>query len=109
VILDDESPWHSYDEITGVGTFGTHDPAGDTLYGADIAVVPDWRGKGLAARLYKRRKALLKRFNLRRMVAGGRLPGYSEHAKRLGPMQYVEAVRQGMLRDQALSAHLKAG
>ncbi|QDV75776.1 bifunctional GNAT family N-acetyltransferase/carbon-nitrogen hydrolase family protein [Botrimarina mediterranea] len=109
VILDDESPWHSYDEITGVGTFGTHDPAGDTLYGADIAVVPDWRGKGLAARLYKRRKALLTRFNLRRMVAGGRLPGYSEHAKRLKPIQYVEAVKQGQLRDQALSAHLKAG
>lgn len=109
VILDDESPWHSYDEITGVGTFGTHDPAGDTLYGADIAVVPDWRGKGIAARLYKRRKAVLKRFNLRRMVAGGRLPGYSEHAKRLSPMQYVDAVKQGQLRDQALSAHLKAG
>ncbi|WP_197526551.1 carbon-nitrogen hydrolase family protein [Botrimarina colliarenosi] len=109
VILDDESPWHSYDEITGVGTFGTHDPAGDTLYGSDIAVVPDWRGKKVAARLYKRRKAVLKRFNLRRMVAGGRMPGYAEHAKRLTPMQYVEAVKQGMLHDQALSAHLKAG
>jgi len=30
VLLDDESPWHSYDEITGVGTFNTHDPGGDT-------------------------------------------------------------------------------
>lgn len=109
VILDDESPWHSYDEITGVGTFGTHDPAGDTLYGSDIAVVPDWRGQGVASRLYKRRKALLRRFNLRRMVAGGRMPGYAEHAKRLKPMQYVEAVKRGELRDPALGAHLKAG
>jgi len=108
-ILDDDSPWHSYDEVTASGTFGTHDPAGDTLYGSDIAVTPEWRGRGVAARLYKRRKTLMRRLNLRRMVAGGRMPGYGEHAKRLTPMQYVEAVQQGMLKDQALSAHLKAG
>ncbi len=77
VILVDDSPWHSYDEITASGTFNTHDPAGDTLYGSDIAVLPNWRGKGIAAKLYKRRRALLKRLNLRRMVAGGRLPGYA--------------------------------
>ncbi|MEQ8849660.1 bifunctional GNAT family N-acetyltransferase/carbon-nitrogen hydrolase family protein [Botrimarina sp.] len=109
VILDDESPWHSYDEITASGTFGTHDPAGDTLYGSDIAVTPEWQSQGVASRLYRRRKTLMKRLNLRRMVAGGRLPGYAEHAKRLSPMQYVEAVRQGALNDPALSAHLSAG
>lgn len=109
VILDDDSPWHSYDEITASATFGTHDPAGDTLYGSDIAVTPDFRGQGVAKRLYKRRRALMKRLNLRRMVAGGRLPGYAKHAKRLTAKQYVEAVRQGALRDPALSAHLSAG
>lgn len=109
VLLDDDSPWYSYSEITGVGTFSTHDPSGDTLYGADIAVHPDFRGQGIAAKLYVQRKALLKRLNLRRMVAGGRIPGYAEHAGRLSPEQYIEAVKEKKLNDMALSAHLKAG
>lgn len=108
-LLDDDSPWYSYDEITGVGTFSTHDPSGDTLYGSDIAVHPNWRGKGVAQKLYARRKALLKRLNLRRMVAGGRIPGYADHAKRMTAETYVERVKAGELKDPALSAHLKAG
>jgi predicted amidohydrolase/GNAT superfamily N-acetyltransferase len=109
VQLDDDSPWYSYAEITGNGTFSTHDPAGDTLYGADIAVHPDHRGRGIAGRLYEGRVAILRRFNLRRMVAGGRIPGYREHAGRMSAEEYVEQVRRGKLRDPALNAHLKAG
>lgn len=109
VRLDDDSPWYSYAEITGNGTFSTHDPAGDTLYGADVAVHPDHRGKGVAARLYEGRMAMLRRFNLRRMVAGGRIPGYREHAGRISAEEYVEKVRRKELSDPALNAHLKAG
>ena len=109
VQLDDESPWFSYSEITGGGTFSTHDPAGDTLYGADVAVHPDWRGLGVAGKLYESRLALLRRFNLRRMVAGGRIPGYREHAGRISAEEYIERVTKGELKDQALNAHLKAG
>lgn len=107
--LDDDSPWYSYAEITGGGTFSTHDPSGDTLYGADIAVHPDYRGRGVAARLYEGRKKILKRFNLRRMVAGGRIPGYRQYAGKMTPEEYVEKVVAGQMKDQALNAHLKAG
>ncbi len=109
VVLDGDSPWYSYGEITGDGTFSTHDPAGDTLYGADIAVHPDVRGQGVAGKLYEGRLAILKRFDLRRMVAGGRIPGYREHAGRMTAEEYIERVTQGELKDPALSAHLKAG
>ncbi|QDU87483.1 (R)-stereoselective amidase [Pirellulimonas nuda] len=109
VQLDDDSPWYSYDEITGVGTFSTHTPSGDTLYGSDIAVHPDYRGQGIAQKLYARRKVLLKRLNLRRMVAGGRIPGYAEVSKKMTPDAYVQSVVRGERKDQALSAHLKAG
>ncbi|MBZ0267581.1 GNAT family N-acetyltransferase [bacterium] len=109
VQLDEQSPWYSYDEITGGGTFNTHDPAGDTLYGADIAVHPDWRGRGVAGRLYDSRRKILKRFNLAQMVAGGRIPGYALHAGRMTPEEYVAAVQRGELHDMALNAHLKAG
>lgn len=109
VQLDDESPWYSYGEITGAGTFSTHDPAGDTLYGADIAVHPDHRGQRIAGLLYERRIRLLRRFNLRRMVAGGRIPGYKAVAGKMTAEEYVELVNRGHLKDSALNAHLRAG
>ena len=109
VQLDDDSPWYSYAEITGGGTFSNHTPSGDTLYGADIAVIPEYRGTGVAGKLYDGRHAILKRFNLRRMVAGGRIPGYRKHAGTMTPEVYVESVKRGELKDSALNAHLKAG
>ena len=109
VQLDDDSPWYSYDEITGGGAFTTHSDSGDTLYGADIAVDPEYRGRGVAAALYEGRKKLLKRLNLRRMVAGGRIPGYRAVAEGMSPEEYVERVVAGELSDSSLNAHLKAG
>jgi ribosomal protein S18 acetylase RimI-like enzyme len=105
-LLDDDSPWYSYAEITGNGTFSTHDPAGDTLYGADIAVHPDYRGQGIAGKLYEARMGVLDRFNLRRMVAGGRIPGYAPHAGVMAAVDYVERVVRGEMRDPALNALL---
>ncbi|QQR91935.1 MAG: GNAT family N-acetyltransferase [Myxococcales bacterium] len=109
VQLEDDSPWYSYTEITGGGTFSTHDPAGDTLYGADIAVHPDFQGLGVSRKLYEGRKTILRRFNLKRMVAGGRIPGYQEHAGKLSAEEYIDKVLAGELRDRALNSHIKAG
>jgi predicted amidohydrolase len=51
----------------------------------------------------------MKRFNLRRMVAGGRIPGYRDLAGKMTAEDYVAKVRSGELRDPALNAHLRAG
>ncbi|HXV59680.1 MAG TPA: bifunctional GNAT family N-acetyltransferase/carbon-nitrogen hydrolase family protein [Vicinamibacteria bacterium] len=109
VQLEDDENWYTWNEITGSGTFSTHDPDGDTLYGSDIAVHPDFRGIGIAGQLYKARKKLLKTYNLKRMVAYGRIPGYQDYAGEMTPEEYVSAVQRGELKDSALSAHLKAG
>ena len=109
VQLDDNSHWYQYEEITGGGTFATHDPTGDTLYGADIGVHPEYRGFGIAGLLYDQRKRLMKRYNLRRMVAYGRIPGYTAVAGKMTAEEYVEKVIKGELQDPSLAAHLKAG
>lgn len=109
VSLDDESPWYSYGEITGSGTFTTHTPGGDTLYGADIGVHPDFRRQGVARELYAWRGKITRRFNLKRMVAGGRIPGYRRHAGSMTAEDYVAKVVAGELEDPALSAHLRVG
>ncbi len=109
VQLDDEAHQYSYDEITGSDTFSTHDPSGDTLYGADIAVHPDYRSRGCAKRLYSKRRQLLRRYNLRRMLAFGRMPGYRKFAGNLTPEEYAQKVIDEELEDPALSVHLRAG
>ena len=101
--------WYNVDEITGAGTFSTHNPDGDTLYGADIAVDPEYRKRGIAMMLYKKRKSILQRNNLKRMIAYGRIPGYKDYAGKMSADQYVRKVIAGELRDSALNAHLKAG
>ena len=109
VQLDDDNHIYTYNEITGDGAFSTHDPSGDTLYGADIAVHPAYRGRGVSKRLYKARRRLMRRYNLRRMVAYGRLPGYNAVAGRMTAQEYVDAVVRGEMSDSALNAHLAAG
>jgi predicted amidohydrolase/predicted N-acetyltransferase YhbS len=109
VQLDDDSPWHNHAEVTGYGTFSTHDPAGQTLYGADLAVHPDWQGKGVSKLLYQARRTLMKRHNLKQMVAGGRIPGYASLRGQLTAQEYVDKVKAGNLKDSALNAHLRAG
>ena len=108
VSIDDEF-WYDVDELTGAGTFSTHNQDGDTLYGADIAVHPDYQRRGVAMLLYKRRGSVLKRYNLRQMIAYGRLSGYRNYAGKMTAEQYVEKVTNGELQDAALNAHLKAG
>ncbi|MBF0259223.1 MAG: GNAT family N-acetyltransferase [Desulfamplus sp.] len=109
IVSIDEGFWYDVDELTGAGTFSTHNQDGDTLYGADIAVHPDYQRRGVAMLLYKRRRRVLKKYNLRRMIAYGRIPGYKDHAGKMTAEQYVEKVQNGELRDSALNAHLKAG
>ncbi len=97
---------HSYWQITGNGYLTTHDSDGDTLYGVDIFVHPDYRGLRLGRRLYDARKELCERLNLRAIVAGGRIPGYAKVADHMTPQQYVEKVKNHEITDPILTFQL---
>ena len=62
---------HTWHDITGYGLFTTHDPQGDTLYGADISTHPKFQRKGIGTMLYNVRRNLAIEMNLRRIVIGG--------------------------------------
>jgi len=106
---DNDDDLYRYPELSGNGSFSTHAPSGDTLYGADIAVHPDYRGMEIAGELYKGRKSIVKKYNLRRMIAYGRIPGYPAYVDKYTPQEYVDQVIAGKLKDSSLNAHLKAG
>lgn len=100
---------HTYDEITASETFDTHDPEGDVLYGIEVFVHPDYRGMRLARRLYDVRKEICETFNLRAIIAGGRIPGYRDYAEELSPRQYIHRVRMKEIYDPILTFQLSNG
>jgi GNAT superfamily N-acetyltransferase len=72
-------------------------------------VDPDYRGRGLARRLYDARKKLARAKNLMRIVVAGRMPGYRAHAASMTPREYVEKVVARELADPVLTAQLASG
>lgn len=106
---DDYTDWHDWNAVSDGGTIRNHDPEGDTLYGIEIQVDPEFRGMRLARRLYEARKQLCRDRGLARIVIGGRLPGYKDHKDRLTARQYVEAVVARELHDPVLTAQLANG
>jgi GNAT superfamily N-acetyltransferase len=100
---------HTYHDITGHNRFTRHDPAGEWLYGADMSVHPDYRGRGIAKALYETRKQLVRRLGMRGIVAGGALPGYRHHRGRLSVREYIAEVSAGRLVDDTLTPQIKSG
>lgn len=97
---------HSYRDITGNYSFDTHNPAGDTLYGIDIFIKPEFRGLRLARRLYDYRKEICERLNLEGIMFGGRIPNYHKYADTLSPKAYIDKVRNREIHDPVLNFQL---
>ncbi|MFA5326545.1 MAG: bifunctional GNAT family N-acetyltransferase/carbon-nitrogen hydrolase family protein [Prolixibacteraceae bacterium] len=90
---------HTYKEITGKYSFNTHTLSGDTLYGIDIFIKPEFRGLRLGRRLYDYRKELCERMNLKGITFGGRIPHYHKYAESITPKEYIEKVRRKKIHD----------
>jgi predicted amidohydrolase/ribosomal protein S18 acetylase RimI-like enzyme len=101
--------WHSWREIADAGFIRNHDPHGNTLYGIEIMVDPDFRGMKLARRLYDARKKLAREKNLMRIVLGGRIPGYIQYKDQMTAREYVERVINKSLVDPVLTTQLSNG
>jgi len=108
IIIDHEKfeNQHTYRKITGDYTFSTHDPAGDTLYGIDVFVHPEFRGLRLGRRLYDYRKQLCESLNLTGISFGGRIPNYHKYSATTTPKDYIEKVRSKEIHDPVLNFQL---
>ncbi|MEW4488444.1 GNAT family N-acetyltransferase [Thalassoglobus sp. JC818] len=106
---DPELPWHDWKKVADNGYIRNHNPKGDTLYGIEIMVHPEFRGMKLSRRLYDARKELCREKNLERIVIAGRIPGFSQHADQMTAREYVEKVVDKSLYDPVLTAQLSNG
>jgi ribosomal protein S18 acetylase RimI-like enzyme len=79
------------------------------MYGVETCVHPDYRGCGVGSKLMDARFALLKRLNLRGMIAGSMIMDYHTVADQMSPEDYVREVVAGVRFDTNLSKQLHKG
>jgi GNAT superfamily N-acetyltransferase len=106
---DDYGLAHNWKEVTGNGLFSTHDPAGKTLYGAEVFVDPTVRRRGIGRSLYAARRRLCRELNLKRIIAAGRLPGFHRYAQSMDATTYAMKVIWGDIEDPVLRFQLREG
>lgn len=106
---DDFGALHTWRNATGGGLFTTHDPAGRTLYGAEVCTDPARRRLGIGKKLYQARRRLCRAMNLRRIMACGRLPHYHQYADRMTPEEYAMRVVWGDIVDPVLLFQMSQG
>lgn len=105
----DHDVWSDWTSLSSNGFLHHHDAEGDTLYGVELQVHPDYRGMKLSRRLYDHRKRMCRDRNLKRMAIGGRIPGYLAHSDRFTPAEYVAEVQAKRVYDPVLTAQVAAG
>jgi GNAT superfamily N-acetyltransferase len=100
---------HRYIEAVGGNWLTTHQPDGEWLYGADIGVHPDFRGRGLSTLLYGVRQDLVRRLGLAGHVGGGMPKGYHRYRDTMAIEAYVARVVRGEIDDPVLTVQLRRG
>ena len=85
LIIDwnDYSPQDNWQDFTTGGFFHNHNPKkGKTLYGAEVMVDPEYRGRGIGKLLYRGRQQIVEKYQLKRIRAGARLRPRRSRARR---------------------------
>jgi len=100
---------HRYIDVVANNWLSHHDPQGEWLYGADIGVLPAYRRRGIARRLYEARRNVIRSLHLRGHVAGGLLKGFSAYKALMSVEEYVAKILAGELVDPTVSVQLRCG
>ena len=82
---------------------------GDSLYIDDLVTHPDFRRLGIGTLLFNARKQVASKYNLRRIIGGGRIPNYGEYANKISAQAYVEKVKSGQIYDPVLTFQIRNG
>lgn len=107
--FDEYAETASWNELTENGFITNHNQYGDTLYGMEMMVDPQYHGMKLSRRLYDQRKDVARKYNVKKIIIGGRLPHYHLHASKLSIDEYVDKVIHKNIYDPVLTAQLSNG
>jgi GNAT superfamily N-acetyltransferase len=108
--FDPEHPeMHRFADLFDDGFMRTHQPEGNWLYGMDMAVFPEFRGLGIARKLYRARQNLVRELGLEGQVTVGMLNGFAAHSTQYTLEKYYQALVDGVLKDPTVSVQQKIG
>jgi len=100
---------HTFGDIFQGGWLTSHEPFGAWLYGADISVRPEYRGRGIAAALYAARHDVVRRLGLAGQVTAGTIRGYGAVKDRMSAAEYYASVVAGRINDPTVSMQMHVG
>lgn len=106
--LDEKKP-STFAEVIDGGFLNTHEPDGEWLLGLDIGTHPQWRGRGIARRLYDARQQTVERLNLRGQYTYGMLSGYGALKATMGAEEYYAELIAGKRKDPTVSRQIANG
>ena len=82
---------------------------GDSLYADDLVTHPDFRHLGIGTLLFNARKQVALKYNLKRIIGGGRIPNYRKYADKISVQKYIEKVKEGQIYDPVLTFQIRNG
>jgi len=100
---------HTFLEISDNLWMNTHEPDGDWLYGMDVGVHPDYRGRGLAREIYRARQETCRTLGLKGQMTVGMPNGYLRYADKMTLDTYYGNLLSGEIKDPTVSAQQKIG
>ncbi|MGQ7276876.1 GNAT family N-acetyltransferase [Brevibacillus thermoruber] len=109
VTFDPAQPDHTWEEVTDSGYIRNHDPNGDTLYIVDICIRPSHRKLGLGKWMMQAMYELVVHKGLKRLLGGGRMPGYGRYADQMTAEAYLKKVVAGELKDPVVTFLMRCG
>jgi GNAT superfamily N-acetyltransferase len=107
--FDFTHPSHTFADIIQGGWLTSHEPAGEWLYGADVGIRPDYRGRGVGRALYAARQELVWALGLRGQLAAGMMSGFGARKHEMSAAEYVRGIQDGSINDPTLSMQVRMG
>jgi len=100
---------HTFTDVSGGGWLTRHRPAGEWLYGLDLGIHPDYRGRGLSRLLYRARQELVLRLGLKGQLTVGMMNGYGAVCAEISGEEYYRQWVEGDRTDPTLTPQRRIG
>ncbi|MBP3963380.1 GNAT family N-acetyltransferase [Paenibacillus lignilyticus] len=100
---------HTWEAVTDSGYIRNHDPDGTTLYVVDLCVIPEMRKAGIGKWLMQSMYEIVVHLQLRRLLGGGRMPGYHRYSDKVSASEYLEGITTGLYNDPVISFLMRCG
>jgi GNAT superfamily N-acetyltransferase len=100
---------HTFAEIHAGGWLTSHQPEGRWLYGADLGIHPEYRGREIARALYAARHDTVRRLGLLGQLTVGMPSGYGAVKDSINAADYYAELVAGTRTDPTISAQMRIG